>query len=863
MQSIKDIENMKTFNNKQKRELIKRINDDNVINEIDSDIIEYISTLDIKTINFIFRNSNSLMQNKLWENNAIQNILILGQKNFDNYTWDDNKLRILESLKKIIKSPSIKKELYNNKTFLHLVMNYLPTKRSFFHVYNVYKTFEGIINSEEFNSFNKDRQLTEIASLNWYSNKILLPSNFRTKYDDIGLVLLSGNVSTIDEDIYSQLNDEELFLLEYIKDDIENNIIIKKYIIDCLVTKDLSFEDFLKKVKNKEHILKNKIAKNYNRKDYYRNDFNEKVYYILLNEIDDELIKEKLLNYLFENISSDTSLDKELLYNTLKRNIYNNILTYIDIKKLTITYNGLLEKDFRLLFYLKFNIALRNAYYLEGITMEQLSKINVKHINKLYKFLEDKTQDELAAIYGICIKMYLIFGYERSIDILSGKFGNYNRMFLDNISKTNVQRVSMVEEGNKYLPNLDKRFINFMFHSPKDNHFINMFNHKDSQLYKRWYYLYNNYDEILEKCHDEINIKKVLSILETEKYDIRRDIITPNCYMFKSNDFLENLVLGNKTGNSNDTILRETIDIYTKMQERVESSIPYVKGISDCGYSFKMMKFDDPTIFSLGYKANCCIRVKDIAHNHLLHAALCRNGRILLLYDKLGDLIGFCPLKRNGNVLIINSIELINKNVNIIGDSTKKVLIDSIKEIVNISNDSKEPIDLVCIGRNSYILPESIEYPRGYIIPTIYEKNDEIYKNTDQYHRQLNILYKSKSFKYEDVISKNPEVSYLDPRDEVKYVDFRIEKTSSITEEDAINSINSINYRIDKENYRPIFTYNIYDVYYNKDWYIMRTNMGITGKYIDNDYRAKEEYNSYMEKIMKDDKCKELKKELN
>lgn len=68
----------------------------------------------------------------------------------------------------------------------------------------------------------------------------------------------------------------------------------------------------------------------------------------------------------------------------------------------------------------------------------------------------------------------------------------------------------MKEEGSKYLPDIDKRFINFMFETPTNNHFINMLNNKRSEIYKRWYYLYNNYDEILEKCHDEITLKKYL-----------------------------------------------------------------------------------------------------------------------------------------------------------------------------------------------------------------------------------------------------------------------------------------------------------------------------------------------------------------
>ena len=64
------------------------------------------------------------------------------------------------------------------------------------------------------------------------------------------------------------------------------------------------------------------------------------------------------------------------------------------------------------------------------------------------------------------------------------------------------------------------------------------------------------------------------------------------------------------------------------MKKRTESSIPYIKGEVSNGYFYEMMKLKDPIAFTLGYKGNCCIRINDIAHNHLLHATLCRNGRI-------------------------------------------------------------------------------------------------------------------------------------------------------------------------------------------------------------------------------------------
>ena len=861
MHNTNKIKSHETINKKKIQELIKRINSEEITSVIDEDIINSIAELDCNTINSIFRNSNATVQNMLWSNEIIQRALILGQKDFDNYVCNDKTIRQVENLKKVIKSAKIKKEIYDNNYFLHVVIYGNNIENRFFYSYDLNKVFNSIINSKQYNEYSTDMQQRIISKLNCYTKDLLLPDNFRSKFKNIERLLLHCNINTIDESILKQLTDEELFFIDYLRRSTNKNNTIKKYIIDSIIEKNKPFASFMEEIEEMNNNILRKIRTTYNW-EYYYNDISleDKIYHILIHEMDDELVKTKFLDYLFNCIISNTSIDRESVYNTLKRNYYNELLTKKDIMNLTRCNGGLLDKDIRLLFYLKFNIVLPNVEYLGGITFDQLSKINIKHVNKLAKYLLDATQDEPAAIYGVCIKMYFIFGYERSLEILKGSFGEYNKVFLDNVAKTDVSDVKMLEEGSKYIPDIEKKFINFMFESPKNNHFIDMLNNKDKEIYKNWYILYNKYDEIVEKCHNEITLKKVEAILSTEKYDVNRKIITPDCYLLNNNDFLENVVLGNKTRCSNDSVLRNIIETYHGMQKRVESSIPYVKGTTQSGYKYEMMKFDDPIIFTLGYKANCCIRILDIANNHLLHAALCRNGRILLLYNKLGDLVAFCPLKRNGNVLIVNSIECIDKRIELVGNYINDAFMGAINEIVRISNQSNEPIELVCIGNGSYLKPECTDFPKNFETPTIYEKNDELYKKTDSYHKELCIVYKAPKFSFENIKSKNSEVSYIDPRSEVKHYVYSCYDNNQ--KEEVVNIINSINYLSDNESFQPINKYLIgEEVYYNKDWYIMKSYYDINGKCLEHDIRAKEEYEKYLN-IMNNNK-QVLKKELN
>ena len=853
----------KIYKNKKISSIIRNMTDEEIRIVIDSSIIDFISTLNVDKIISIFRNSNSLLQNKLWENDTIKKVLIFGKKDINNIIYDESLIRNLENLYKILKSPSIKKQIYNNEYFIKIVLSVSKIENRFFYSFDVSKVFDGMVYSEQFKSLPNDTQLKVIEKLNTYSNSILLPNDFRQRYKNIERVILSTDINTINEEIISQFNEQELFLLEFIKGDKNNNPLLKNYIIDNIKSKGKSFEEFMDDVDRKEKLIREKIRICHNKSIYkYIHDLRTKVYHVLLNDIEDEEIKEKFINYLLSKIKKDSTIDEEILYNTLKRNLNYRLLNYNDISTLTYNYDNI-SKDFRLMFYIKFNVALYNDIYLSGITYDQISKINVKHINNLFKILDTEDRDEIAEKYALCIKLYLIFGYERSLEIINKKYGEYEKVFLDNVLKTDVSRVQMKKEGNKYIPSIDNRFINFMFATSKDNHFINMLNNKDSELYKRWYYLYNNYDYILEKCHGEITIKKVISILETEIYDIDRKIITPDCYVLNNNDFLENIILGN-IGRENDEVLNSVVETYKEMKKRNESSIPYVEGSIQKGYKYQTMKFDDYRLFELGYKAGCCFRPLGIGHKHLLHAALCRNGRILLIYDSSNNLAAFCPTKRNGNVLIVNSIEFINKDFGNVRDSIIDAFFQCIEEIVNISKQSDEPIDLVCIGRNSYLKPKVTRFPDEYITPTIYEKDDEIYKNTDEYHKSLDVIYKVIGFQYENIKKGDPNVSYMDPRPIIKYCNFM--GATDEEREQALNNINAVRYAnstIEEQNDFKSLQFGFRYCIYNKDWYIFKAFDGnIYGEYLEYDKRALTEYNVALQELQekKDEDIKLIKR---
>ena len=120
--------------------------------------------------------------------------------------------------------------------------------------------------------------------------------------------------------------------------------------------------------------------------------------------------------------------------------------------------------------------------------------------------------------YGYAIKLYLTFGLERTLKIINGDYGRLNRTFFDNVSALKVDNVKFTKEGNKYFPNISNKFINFMFANQKNNHFIDMLNNPAGELSKNWSYLYNSFDELKEKCHDVMTLKKLNIIFTITRY---------------------------------------------------------------------------------------------------------------------------------------------------------------------------------------------------------------------------------------------------------------------------------------------------------------------------------------------------------
>lgn len=134
-----DFNDIKSYKTKKLINTLKKLTDEQINTIVDSSVIEFISNLNDNIINSIFRNSNAIMQNKLWSNDKIQKILILGTLNLNNFVCTEQTIRNLENLNKVIKSQTIKEQIYSNKYFIYIIMNVKKIENRFFNSYDLKK----------------------------------------------------------------------------------------------------------------------------------------------------------------------------------------------------------------------------------------------------------------------------------------------------------------------------------------------------------------------------------------------------------------------------------------------------------------------------------------------------------------------------------------------------------------------------------------------------------------------------------------------------------------------------------------------------------------------------------------------------
>ena len=393
--------------------------------------------------------------------------------------------------------------------------------------------------------------------------------------------------------------------------------------------------------------------------------------------------------------------------------------------------------------------------------------VNKKHVNDIIKFLGrfDNLTDYQK--FDLALKMYVAIGYNRSKDLLNTNvnksYGNISIMTLNTLfNGIDLHSIVLEQQGKGFVIEENQVLINLLFGSNyKDKstpifHYLNNFDEKNKQVeskvaeiearedltpgeksnmitdlrnsfndyrnqvkkfVEKFSSLFNQWDIVEEeflkkqnksKLELKLNVSVANSILRsinsgrtTPSLELRDDplVITDVFdYVGKDTQF---------TTNPEQAPAR-AIELSRRMDSVTSKKFPNIK-LEQNGYTLFVYSPHDRCILSAGFRSGCCFRPNGNADNSgsddslLNYCVSTEYGGGVEIVDKDGKTVMFSPLLRNGNVLMIHSIEtLVSTNAEHM-QNVHELLVEFSKKCVEESYKCGDAIDFVTVTDLHYL----------------------------------------------------------------------------------------------------------------------------------------------------------------
>ena len=179
-------------------------------------------------------------------------------------------------------------------------------------------------------------------------------------------------------------------------------------------------------------------------------------------------------------------------------------------------------------------------------------------------------------------------------------------------------------------------------------------------------FLTENMDEILQDTENQkwINIfqkqfDEILFQTKNISYDLLKD--------YKKNIPYDNVDIGNEELAKQASMVKysqinfeELQNLYNEGEKREFSSIPQINGTKN-GYTYEMLRADNPAPLTIGRTTDTCIELHDNARSCMKHSVLSSNGRLFFVYDNNKRIVAHSWFWRNQYVGCFDSIEVPKK----------------------------------------------------------------------------------------------------------------------------------------------------------------------------------------------------------
>ena len=463
--------------------------------------------------------------------------------------------------------------------------------------------------------------------------------------------------------------------------------------------------------------------------------------------------------------------------------------------------------------------------YITTLPNEIFNKINKKHISEICRLLKELNVLE-KNIIRLGIHIYLSLGFERSIDFLSkNPKKNYGVVheaqllkIFDEIRPIDIEFIS---SGKGYIPQLNETWIHLIFgesnkikNTPIRN-YLNFFSDKKEEIerqkekinknlsltseekqdalrkidrqfqeYQTDIYQFfdlagrsfNEWDIVEEeflktknktKFKIKLNISKVNELLKIINNKRKMPSLEPRDEALLSSDIFEYVGYDTQFTYKPEQAPARAVELSRKMEGVFTKKFPNVH-LQKGTYHMDVFHPQDRNMISAGYRCGCCFRPNGNADNMgennslLTYCASTLYGGGIEMKDNDGKTIMFAPIMRNGNVLMIHSVE--TKCDYLMPDECYDLLKDFAYKMIEESYKVGDTIDFVTITDLHHLdhritegtLPIDKKFP-------IYDENhqyDRMYHNLDCNH----MIIATSGKKVEDITYGAVNYSYDYPK---------------------------------------------------------------------------------------------------
>ena len=525
-----------------------------------------------------------------------------------------------------------------------------------------------------------------------------------------------------------------------------------------------------------------------------------------------EILSEQFYDLLLKKI------EKDIGFLITNKDIYQII---VEIKGLT-TINEILKMEITPTQY--FEIQNKKVLQLKSM-LEKLSKeYKENNLDKMFAkemiyFLANHACFTETECYILAYKLYLTIGFENAKELIEQRYGEVSfktLYFLFNgIDTKNVK----IQKG---IPILKEEFVNFFFTNKKslENTMHLLLEGYYKNIYLNFPYFYQNFEIFQKKLGNKMPKTKVESLLE-ERFkcsfypEISGDILLDFKPSFQSKYQFYSF--------SEKEITKLNYEFYEKnIKKQYLSTIPQINYRTQDGLTCEIISKSSSRNLVIGYRTGSCFRINGDASILFSKAMISKHYRVLSVSTSKEKDIAMCLLVRNGNVIVIQGIE-ISKSYQTMEMRAKiyEAIRETMQELIEKMNTERDSILAILIGNSNENVTDFSQRPLSFRITPIKSPEENLEYFYDGFHFPQSILVMNKNANLNNIKLYVPTIEYYDNREEIlhwqkgedyNYYYYFIQKRLAKISFEANVQLR----RIEAQS-----THKEEEIYCNKDWYLI------------------------------------------